>query len=75
MHTTSILFVLPLPQIVGYVIKDRMKELGKRYLVPIGEGIGVRFPDRIRKLHDFRGKAHMSLFAAAHCLACWPVHY
>ena len=33
-----------------------MKEWGKRYLEPFGSAIGIRFPDRIRKLHDYTGK-------------------
>lgn len=33
--------------IVGYVIKDRMKEWGKRYLQPVAEWFGLDFPDRI----------------------------
>lgn len=42
--------------IVGYVVKDRMKEWGKRYLEPFGSSLGVRFPDRIRKLYDYTGR-------------------
>lgn len=34
-----------------------MKEWGKRYLEPFGSALGIRFPDRIRKLHDYTGKA------------------
>ena len=37
-------------------LQDRMKEWGKRYLEPFGSAIGIRFPDRIRKLHDYTGK-------------------
>ncbi len=29
---------------------------GKRYLEPFGNRLGVHFPDRIRKLHDYTGK-------------------
>jgi hypothetical protein len=38
------------------ILQDRMKEWGKRYLEPFGSAIGIRFPDRIRKLHDYTGK-------------------
>lgn len=38
--------------IVGYVIKDRMKEFGKRYLRPAAKRCGVYFPDRVIELLD-----------------------
>ena len=41
---------------VQHRLQDRMKEWGKRYLEPFGSAIGIRFPDRIRKLHDYTGK-------------------
>ena len=32
--------------VVGYVLKDRIKEWGKRYLQPLAGWFGVDFPDR-----------------------------
>ncbi|KAK9819060.1 hypothetical protein WJX81_003437 [Elliptochloris bilobata] len=43
--------------IVGYILKDRMKEWGKRYLQPCAEWFGFRFPDRIVRVEDQRGHA------------------
>ena len=39
----------------GYVVKDRMKEWGKRYLQPVAEWFGAWFPDRRVSLSDARG--------------------
>lgn len=39
----------------GYVVKDRMKEWGKRYLQPVAEWFGAWFPDRRVRLADARG--------------------
>ena len=36
--------------IVGYIIKDRLKEWGKRYLQPVAEWFGLSFPDRIMRV-------------------------
>jgi len=42
--------------VFGYVIKDRLKELGKRYLQPAASWFGVVFPDRIVNAEDGRGE-------------------
>ncbi|KAK9817494.1 hypothetical protein WJX74_009559 [Apatococcus lobatus] len=42
--------------IVFYMLKDRIKEWGKRYLQPIAEWFGLEFPDRIVNVTDRRGK-------------------
>lgn len=42
--------------VFGYVIKDRLKELGKRYLQPVAAWFGVTFPDRIVDAQDGRGE-------------------
>jgi len=39
----------------GYVVKDRMKEWGKRWLQPVAEWFGAWFPDRRVRLADARG--------------------
>ncbi|KAK9863198.1 hypothetical protein WJX84_002124 [Apatococcus fuscideae] len=41
--------------IVFYMLKDRIKEWGKRYLQPIAEWFGLEFPDRIVNVTDRRG--------------------
>mmetsp|Transcript_18321 Transcript_18321/g.55144 ORF Transcript_18321/g.55144 Transcript_18321/m.55144 type:complete len:485 (-) Transcript_18321:330-1784(-) len=46
--------------IAGYIIKDRIKEWGKRYLEAIGKPLGVRFPDRIRHLRAYEGTVCIS---------------
>ena len=35
--------------VVGYMLKDRMKEWGKRYLQPAATKFGFEFPDRTVK--------------------------
>lgn len=40
----------------AYVIKDRLKEWGKRYLQPIAEWFGMEFPDTITNFEDDRGR-------------------
>jgi hypothetical protein len=42
--------------VFGYVIKDRLKELGKRYLQPAATFFGVVFHDRIVDATDGRGE-------------------
>ncbi|DBA99968.1 TPA: hypothetical protein ACH3X1_013841 [Trebouxia sp. C0004] len=42
--------------VVGYMLKDRMKEWGKRYLQPAAMKFGFEFPDRTVKMRDSRGK-------------------
>ncbi|KAK9815013.1 hypothetical protein WJX73_004876 [Symbiochloris irregularis] len=42
--------------IVGYVMKDRLKEWGKRYLQPVAEWFGLAFPNRIIRVEDQRGQ-------------------
>lgn len=41
--------------VVGYIIKDRLKEWGKRYLQPVAAWFGLDFPDRIIRVEDLRG--------------------
>lgn len=41
--------------VVGYMLKDRLKEWGKRYLQPSAMKFGFEFPDRTVKV----------------CLSCW----
>ncbi|KAK9807007.1 hypothetical protein WJX72_010642 [[Myrmecia] bisecta] len=41
--------------VVGYMLKDRMKEWGKRYLQPVASWFGFKFPDRIVHVVDQRG--------------------
>lgn len=51
--------LLELPQIrltASYTSSCRLLWSGKRYLEPFGNRLGVHFPDRIRKLHDYTGK-------------------
>lgn len=50
--------------VVGYVLKDRIKEWGKRYLQPLAGWFGVDFPDRRVRVRT----------PACHChcmAACW----
>eukprot|EP00899_Mesostigma_viride_P020855 jgi/Mesvir1/28771/Mv19736-RA.1 len=42
--------------IVSYIIKDRIKEWGKRYLIPWATWCGIRFPDRISRITNRNGK-------------------
>ena len=36
--------------VIAYMMKDRMKEWGKRYLEPVCIKLGIEFPDRIVKV-------------------------
>lgn len=36
--------------VIAYMMKDRMKEWGKRYLEPVCIKLGFEFPDRIVKV-------------------------
>ncbi|KAL3141638.1 hypothetical protein ABBQ32_004870 [Trebouxia sp. C0010 RCD-2024] len=42
--------------VIAYMMKDRMKEWGKRYLEPVCVKFGFEFPDRIVKVRDSRGR-------------------
>lgn len=42
--------------VVAYMMKDRIKEWGKRYLQPVCVKFGFEFPDRIVKVRDSRGR-------------------
>eukprot|EP00884_Botryococcus_braunii_P016528 jgi/Botrbrau1/3559/Bobra.0078s0016.1 len=42
--------------VVGYIAKDRIKEWGKRYLVPTARWFGFSFPDRVIQIVDQHGR-------------------
>ena len=48
--------------VVGYMLKDRMKEWGKRYLQPAAMKFGFEFPDRTVKV----GRVHCWAISMSH---------
>ncbi|KAK9803753.1 hypothetical protein WJX73_001638 [Symbiochloris irregularis] len=42
--------------VVAYMIKDRIKEWGKRYLQPVAQAMGLEFPHRMAKILDQHGQ-------------------
>ena len=47
--------------VVAYMMKDRMKEWGKRYLQPVCVRFGFEFPDRIVKVRHL--STHVCMYA------------
>lgn len=53
--------------VIAYMMKDRMKEWGKRYLQPVCVKFGFEFPDRI-----VRVRPHLTL--SKDCPCCMAVY-